>query len=145
MAEFQEAISTYYSKDYHRNEFTYECAGCGCFVRGYAQKRVRGHVYCKDCRKKNEQMRLEKVWFSKFQQYCREHKYQVFTDDMLAYRDKSTSIQTARELIHRLQWNDFGAECLDTMYGRTQNEGFMECFELVFERLDKLLAEMEGD
>lgn len=29
--------------------YTYACNGCGKEVRGYAQSRVKGHIWCHDC------------------------------------------------------------------------------------------------
>ena len=37
--------------------YVYACNGCGKEVRGYAQKRVKGHIWCNECNKKRQRMK----------------------------------------------------------------------------------------
>lgn len=34
--------------------YVYACNGCGKEVRGYAQKRVKGHIWCNSCNRKRQ-------------------------------------------------------------------------------------------
>ncbi len=34
--------------------YAYACNGCGVEVKGYYQKRIKGHTWCYKCNRKNE-------------------------------------------------------------------------------------------
>lgn len=34
--------------------YTYACNGCGKEVRGYAQSRVKGHIWCNECNRQRQ-------------------------------------------------------------------------------------------
>lgn len=53
-AEFQYPIRAEVNANLRPNwntTYIYACNGCGKEVRGYAQKRVKGHIWCNECNK----------------------------------------------------------------------------------------------
>jgi hypothetical protein len=48
------AETRHYTPTLHSTIYTYACNGCGKECRGYAQKRVKGHIWCNECNKKRQ-------------------------------------------------------------------------------------------